>query len=240
MRDLIMILSGIVGGTLFIVIRNYIIKRLKSQLVTGQAPISTEQFSLLKFIHGMTNVNNPVSWAKDIHDIFNLRKLIIVGVIISVITGYSYWKGQQSKPVQLIINEESEFTIPVPHSDLALYKAKNSTELQWINTITNKVVGKVKVKDIPELNKKLRPYGFQIKPFFTGGGSIGEKKTGFEMGLGVDVFKWYRSNLNAWLTNLGGYVGIGYQLTDNFDILVGIGKGFNGDNRTYLGGKFKF
>ena len=239
-RDLIMILSGIIGGTLFIVIRNYIINRLKNKLLTGQNPVSTEQFSLLKFIHGMTNVNNPVSWAKDIHDLFNLRKLIIVGVIISAIMGYSYWKGQQSKPVQLIINEETEFAIPVPNSDLALFHPKNSTQLQWINATTGKVISIVKVKDIPELNKKLRPYGFRLKPFVIAGGSLGEKKSGFEAGAGIDFFKWFKNNLNAFLTNRGAYLGVGYQLTDNFDIMLGAGKGWKGDNRVGIFGKWKF
>lgn len=241
MRDLIMIGSGIFGGWLFVVIRNYILNRIKSKLPSGTV-VTQEPFSLAKFIGGMTTLKTGTGWAKDIHDLFNLRKLIIVGVILSVIWGYGYYKGKVNKPVQLIISEEVEFTIPVPNSDLALFHPKHTSELQWINTVTGKVIGKVKVKDIPELAKKLRPYGFQLKPFVTAGGSLGTGGAKAEAGAGLQWFKYFRWNLNSFLTNVGIYpLGIAYQITDNFDILAGAGLGYkDGDKRIYIGGKWKF
>jgi hypothetical protein len=169
-----------------------------------------------------------------------IKTCIILLIIAGCIFGYGYWRGKINNPVQLAISEEVEFTIPVPNSDLALYHPKHSSELQWINTITGKVVGKVKVKDIPELKKLLKPYGFHLKPFVTVGGSLGEKKTGFEAGAGIDFFKYFRWNANAFITNLGAYLGAGYQITDNFDIMLGAGKGWKGDNRVGIFGKFKF
>jgi hypothetical protein len=267
LKDAIMILSGVIGGTIFILIKNKFFTKAKIAIVKiipdedkakvkelyekGLVPEKlykevcsvlepTEQFDTKKAVTGLTNLKNPVLWMKDIASIFNLRKLIIIGIIISVIAGYSYYKGRINKPVQLIISEEVEFTIPVPNSDLALYHPKHSTELQWINTVTGKVVGKVKVKDIPELKKLLKPYGFHLKPFVTVGGSLGEKKTGFEAGAGIDFFKYFRWNANAFITNLGAYLGAGYQITDNFDIMLGAGKGWKGDNRVGIFGKFKF
>jgi hypothetical protein len=169
-----------------------------------------------------------------------IKTAIILLIIGAGIFGYGYWKGHSGKPVNLVISEEVEFTIPVPNSPLALHKAKHSTELQWINIETGKVIATVKVKDIPELAKKLKPYGFQFKPFVTAGGSLGESKAGFEAGAGIDFFKWFRYNANAFITNLGAYLGLGYQITDNFDIMLGVGKGWKGDNRVGLFGKFKF
>ena len=133
-----------------------------------------------------------------------------------------------------------KFTIPVPNSPLALYKAKHSTELQWINLESGKVISVVKVKDIPELKKILKPYGFRFKPFVTTGGSLGDSGAKFEAGAGIDFFKWFKANANVFLTNVGAYLGVGYNITDNFDIMLGAGKGFKGDNRVYLGGKWKF
>jgi len=267
LKDVIMVVSGIVGGTLFILLKNKIFGKAKTAVIkiipdadkakvkelyekglvpealykqVCTVPTPTECFDTKKAINGVVNVSNPVLWMKDIASIFNLRKLIIVGVILSAIWGYGYYKGHTNKPVNLVINVEAEFTIPVPNSVLALVKTKGSTELKWVNLETGKIIGIVKVSDIPELKKALKPYGFRLKPFICAGGSIGESKAGFEAGAGVDFFKWFKWNANAFITNLGGYLGVGYNITDNFDIMIGAGKGWKGDNRVGLFGKFKF
>jgi hypothetical protein len=267
LKNCLMILGGIIGGTLFVFIKNKIFNTAKKEVVkiipeadkakvkelyekglvpeklykeVCETPEPKEGFSTKKFLSGMLNIGSSVGWAKDIASIFNLRKLIIIGVIIGVIFGYGYYKGKINKPVKLLIDEAVEFTIPVPNSSLALYHPKHSTTLQWINLETGKIIGTVKVKDIPELKKLLKPYKFQLKPFVTAGGSLGENKAGFEAGAGIDFFKWFKLNANAFVTNLGGYLGVGYNITDNFDVMVGAGKGWKGDNRVGLFGKWKF
>jgi len=265
LKDVLMILGGVVGGCIVIFIKNKFFTKAKAAVVNiipeadkakikelyeknlipkkvyeEVFPPTTETFNSTKAVSGLINIKNPVLWAKDIASIFNLRKLIIVGVILAVIFGYGWYKGKTNKPVQLAISEEVEFTIPVPNSSLALYHPKHSTTLQWINLETGKVVGTVKVKDIPELKKLLKPYGFRFKPFFTAGGSLGATGAKAEAGAGIDFFKYFKWNANAFLTNVGAYLGVGYQLTDNFDILAGYGQGYKGDQRTYIGGKFRF
>lgn len=267
LKDIIMVASGIIGGTLVIFIKNKFFSKAKEAVVKiipeadkakvkelyekglvpekvykeiCTVPTPTECFDPKKAVNGVVNIKNPVLWMKDIASIFNLRKLIIVGVILAVIWGYGYYKGKINKPVQLAISEEVEFTIPVPNSNLALYHAKHSSTLQWINLETGKVIGTVKVKDIPELKKLLKPYGFHFKPFVTAGGSLGNK-SGFEAGAGIDFFKWFKWNANIFATNLGTYLGAGYQITDNFDIMLGYGKGWKqGDNRVGIFGKWRF
>jgi len=232
LKNILLILGGIIGCFIAIKIHEVLKKQASDT--------SKEKFVLSKFASGMLDIFSPVGWAKDIYSLLNLRKLIVYTIIIVSIFGYGLYRGKINKPVQLAISEEVEFTIPVPNSNLALYHPKHSTELQWINLETGKVVSKVKVKDIPELKKLLKPYGFQFKPFVTAGGSLGENKTGFEAGAGIDFFKWYKLNANAFVTNLGGYLGVGYNITDNFDVMVGAGKGWKGDNRIGLFGKWKF
>ena len=228
-----MIIGGIIGGYLFIKIRQKVINQTKQ--------IAEEKFNLPKFTSGMLNVTSPVGWAKDIASLFSLRKLIIIGIIISAIWGYGYYKGKVNKPVQLVIDEAVEFTIPVPHSDLALYKAKHSTQLQWINTVTGKVISVVKVKDIPELAKKLRPYGFILEPIIVAGGSLGESGAGFEAGAGVSWFKWFKAKIDSFITSRGIYpAGVSYGLTENSGIGLGAGMGFKGDKRVILYYKWRF
>ena len=277
LKDVISVVSGILGGVAFYFFKDKIFNKAKTTAKTvilkkvvsaeemakakdlyegGFISKSTyeellphavavpETFDAVKAVTGLTKINDPVLWMKDISSIFNLRKIMIylaiLGVIATAIFGYGYYKGKINKPVQIAVNAEMEFTIPVPNSPLALHHGKNSTTLEWINLETGRVVATVKVKDIPELQKILKPYGFRFKPFVTVGGSLGEKKTGFEAGAGIDFFKWFKWNANAFITNLGGYLGVGYNITDNFDIMLGVGKGFSGDNRVGLFGKFKF
>ena len=267
LKDMLMIAGGILGGTIFVLLKNKIFGKAKAAVVkiipeedkakvkdlyekglvpealykqVCTVPTPTECFDSKKAVTGLLSVNNKVLWMKDIASIFNLRKLVIIGVIIAFISGYGYWKGKTSKPVNLVIDVAAEFTIPVPNSPLALVKQKNSTELKWINLETGKVVGTVKVKDIPELKKVLKPYGFRFRPFMTAGGSLGNTGAKAEVGAGVDFFKYFKWNANAFLTTVGAYLGVGYNLTDNFDVLAGFGLGYKGDQRVYLGGKWRF
>jgi hypothetical protein len=189
----------------------------------------------------MLNIGSSVGWAKDIASIFNLRKLIIIGVIIGVIFGYGYYKGKINKPVKLLIDEAVEFTIPVPNSPLALYKAKHSTELQWIHLESGKVISVVKVKDIPELKKILKPYGFILEPIAVAGGSLGEGGAGFDAGLGISWFKWFRAKIDSFITNKGFYpLGVSYGLTENSGVGLGAGIGYKGDKRVILYYKWRF
>ena len=229
-KSILFILSGLAIGILFVFIKNKVMSKTKE--VIG------EKFDTPKFVSGLTNITSSVSWAKTISTLFNARVLIIIGIIVGVIYGYGFYKGRLGKPVNFQISFEEEINIPVPKDTIAFQKPKFSSKAYWLKENGTKQT--MIVKDVPSLAKALRPYGFRLRPFFTAGGSLGEKKSGGDLGLGIDFVKWYRSNVNIWITHQGGYVGIGYQITTNFDILIGAGKGYSGDNRAYLGGKWKF
>ena len=110
------------------------------------------------------------------------------------------------------------------------------------------VLKTIKTRDIPGLQKALKPIGIDIHPFFTAGGSIGTRVNngesrnsgGFEADIGTSLFKFYKIHLNTFLTNRGIYLGPDYKLTDNFGILGGVGKGYEGSTRMFIGGKFDF
>jgi hypothetical protein len=228
LKDGIMILSGIIGGYLFLKIRQKIVAQTKS--------VVEEKVSLPKFINGMTNVTSKVGWLKDIHDILNLRKLIIIGVIIGCIYGYGWYRGKQGVQPILDWHGKEEW---VQLNEHYLHVKPDGT-MEVVDSDKKTILKKITVKDLENLKKNLRPYGFHLKPFVTAGGSLGNK-AGFEAGAGIDFFKWFKWNTNAFLTNLGAYLGVGYQITDNFDIMLGAGKGWReGDTRVGLFGKWRF
>ena len=195
-----------------------------------------EPISGKKFVEGMFGLNNPVGWVKDIVSLFNLRKLIIYAMALGIFFGWGWYKGRLEADVHFDLRGK-QATIQLNEHFLKIEKDGTAKVVDK----EGNVLKTIKVKDIPELRRALRPFGLQLKPFVTAGGSISAIDTGFEAGAGVDFFKWYKSNLNAFLTNKGIYLGLGYQITDNFDILLGTGKGYTaGDTRIYLGGKWKF
>lgn len=262
LKDVIMILSGIVGGTLLVLLKNKLFNKAKQEIVkvipeedkaklkelfdkglvpekvykdVCSVPTATECFDKTKAIDGLTNIKSPVLWMKDIASLFNLRKLIIIGVIIAAIWGYGYYKGKINKPVQLAIDENVEFTINVPNSDLALYHPKHSTKLQWINADTGRVISEVKVADIPELKKLLRPYGFTLDPVFVAGGSFSNTGAGFEGGVGLRYFKYFKWVADVCVTNKGIYpFGVSYKLTDNTAIGLSAGTGYKEGERGFF------
>lgn len=198
-----------------------------------------EPWSLFKFLSGMFHIGDAVKWSKDIASIFNIRKLIIYALIIGAIYGYGYVRGIQNKPVHVELGGKE--AIVELNENLFLHILPDGT--LHTQDKDGKMVSKIKVKDIPALEKKLNPIGVDLRPFATMGGSIGtgDKGASAEAGLGLQLYKIYKVHLDAWLTNVGAYVGADYALTDNFGVIGGVGKGYNGDdNRVYIGGKWKF
>jgi len=228
LKDIVMILSGIIGGYLFIKIRQKIINQTKG--------IVEEKFNVSKFVSGMTNVTSSTGWAKDIYSLFNLRKLIIVGVILSVIFGYGYWKGRTNAPVNLNL-QGKEVTIKLNEHYLKIEKSGDTKVLDK----DGKVLKVIKVKDIPELSKALRPYGFILEPVVVLGSGIGLNGIEGEAGLGLSWIKYFKYNLDSFLTNKGIYpLGISYKITDNSGAGLGVGKGWQGDNRIIMYYKWRF
>jgi len=230
-KNILLILGGIIGCFIFVKIHEVLKKQANNK--------SEEKFLISKFAAGMLDVFSPVGWAKDIYSLLNLRKLIVYTIIIISIFGYGLYRGKINKPVQFNLNYEAEMTIPVPNEAKAFYKPKNSSEAYWLMEDGSKKV--IIVKDIPELRKALKPFGLDIRPFVTAGGSLGQTGAKAEAGIGLQYFKWYIVYLNAFLTNVGLYpAGVSYRITDNFDILGGYGYGYKGDQRFFLGGKWRF
>ena len=233
-KDIVMILSGVIGGCLFVMIRNKIVANVKAKI--NNTEISVEKFSLAKFLNGMFNLKSAKEWAKDIYSLFNLRKLIIVGVILGVIFGYGYYKGR--------MNTEVKFDLRGKEASIQLNEHFLKIEKDGTAKVVDKkgnILKTIRVKDIPGLQKALRPYGFKCEPIVVAGGSLGESGAGIEAGAGLSWFKYFKWNLDSFVTSKGLYpLGTSYQLTDNSGLGLGAGIGYKGDKRVILYYKWKF
>jgi len=206
---------------------------------------SHEPFSWKKVIKGMFSLLDPVEWAQTFREmgITDVRKWIIVALILCGIYGYGYFKGNANKPVHFDMRGKEAHIALNEHY---LHVLPDGTA--QVEDKDGKVLKKIAVKDIPQLRKALKPIGIDVEPFFTAGGGIGmttksgdsKVDAGLEAGIGTSFFKIYKIHLDTWLTNRGIYLGADYGLTENFGIISGIGKGYKGDNRMYFGGKWKF
>jgi hypothetical protein len=263
MKEIIMVLSGLIGGILFVIIKNKIFSQTKKELIkiipeedknkikelyekglvpekvykeVCSVPEPTECFNKEKAITGLTNITNKVLWMKDMASIFNLRKLIIIGVILGVVFGYGWFKGRQGAPVHFDMRGK-EATIQLNEHYLKIEKDGTAKVIDKYG----KVLKTIRVKDIPELERALRPFGFIIEPIVVAGGSIGETGAGVEAGGGISWFKWYRSKLDAFITSKGVYpLGVSYSITDRSGMGLGMGFGYKGDRRIIFYYKWRF
>jgi hypothetical protein len=256
--------SGILGGFIFVLAKKFIFNKAKQEVLKVVSdedkakikelydkgvvsfneyknkcltPVKQEEcFSINKLKDGVLNVTSGTKWAKDIASIFNLRKLIIVGVILGAIYGYGWYKGRVGAPVRFDMRGQ-EATIQLNEHYLKIEKDGTAKVIDK----DGNVLKTIKVQDIPGLRKALRPYGFMCEPIFVAGGSLGETGPGFEAGAGISWFKWYKSKLDSFITYRGLYpLGVSYSITDNSGIGLGAGIGLKGDKRVILYYKFKF
>ncbi len=184
---------------------------------------------------------HPVRVATD-----TLKILLILGLIAGGIWAWGYYKGKKkatdSRPVQIELKYGKEAMIDLGNGEWLHIDKDGNVHIQDSNDDkTAKVHRVIQAKDVPGLWEELKPYGFDVRPFITAGGSIGQAGPKQEVGVGMQWYRFYKVYLNSFITTAGAYpVGISYRLTDNFDIMTGVGWGYSGDQRLYLGGKMRF
>ncbi|KKL70546.1 hypothetical protein LCGC14_2103780, partial [marine sediment metagenome] len=236
LKEILYTLAYVVGGMVlvltFIGIRKWIIKR-GLNIVKGKKS-NKEVFEWKKF-KKIFSLGSAAEWAKSIKEIIDLRKFLIYATILITIWGFGYYRGLQTKPIKMDIGYGKEVTLKLDKNFLHIGK----DGIVRLVDKNKKVIKVISVKDIPELRRKLSPYGFQLKPIGIAGASIGRHgDTAIEAGAGVSVFRVYKAELDAFLTGVGAYVGTSYKITDNAGIGLGIGKGYKRfDDRVIVYGK---
>ena len=214
-------------------------KKLGVTVTSITNPDSKEEtFQVKKFLTGLGGLFNPVGWAKDFVGLFNIRKLTIYMLILSCIFAYGYWKGNQNIPVNIDLGYGKEARIDINGEYLYIDKEGN---VYLKDTKTDKIIKQISVKDVPALKRKLAPIGLQFEPVFVIGSGFGDKGVEGEAGVGFSWLRYWKWRLDSFITNRGIYpLGTSYQITDNSGIGLGVGKGWEGDNRVILYYRFKF
>jgi hypothetical protein len=217
------------------VIKNKIFSQIKKEV---------EPFVPEKLKEGLTNLTGKVSWAKTLTQELSIRtwliRLTLLGIIIGAVYGYGWWRGRQGIQPVLDWKGKEEW---VSLNEHYLHVKKDGT-MEVVATDKKTVLKKITIKDLENLKKNLRPYGFELKPIGILGIGIGKREANSEAGIGVSFFKWYLNNLDTFLTNKGIYLGVSYRLEkiglENTSIGVGAGKGYKEDNRAIFYGRVKF
>lgn len=197
-----------------------------------------EVFTWRRFRGGFFGLLNPIGWAKDLIGLFNVRKLVLYAIVLICVGTYFYVQGRGNNPVQVDIGYGKEAIIEINEEGDHLYIDKKG--YVYIRDKDNNVLKQVSVKDIPGLKKKLAPIGFQLQPIFVGGVGIGDEGTTGEVGVGISFLRYWKMQLETFLTQKGIYLGTSYQITDNSGAGMAVGKGYKGDNRLILYYRFNF
>lgn len=232
MKVLVYVVVGIIIGLVF----SYLNAKIRARV----SNVVKEKFDWKKFKSGFLTVRDPVLWVKDFYHFFNVRKLLVYLIILGVFYGVGYYKAIQQKPVYFDVSYGKEIEIKLDGHYLHIYK---NGEV-WVEENGEKIK-RITVKDIPELKKKLSPFGIDIKPIAIIGGGIGDNKFEGEGGAGLQLLRYWKGRLDTFLTNKGIYLGLSYKLDfknllNNSAVGVGIGKGYSGDDRVIIYWRFNF
>jgi len=207
-----------------------------------------QKFNKKKFIDGLTDIKSATDWAKDIVQLFNLRKIIIYIILTTLFAGFWYWRGFRNTEAIIDIGYEDEIIMNAPRNyqyfeNLAVHKNKNSNNWNWINSVSKEQYAKVLLKDVPQ-SAKLRPYGFCSKLIGFYGVGSGLSYIGIEVGIGYRFVRLWSFRTEIIATNKGGYLSASYKVKrfifENTYLNVGVGKGYKGDDRVILGINVEF
>lgn len=197
-----------------------------------------EVFTWRRFRGGFFGLLSPIGWAKDLIGLFNVRKLVLYAIILISVATYFYVQGRGTKPVLIDIGYGKEAILELNEKGEYVHIAKNGSV--YYKDKDGNVLKQLTVSDIPGLKKKLAPIGFQLQPIFVGGLGLGYKGAEAEVGVGVSFFRYWKMQLETFLTQKGLYLGTSYKVTTNSGAGLAIGKGFGGDSRVMLYYRFNF
>ena len=203
----------------------------------GKESFSWEKFKKIFYLGSL------VEWVKSLKElgILDLRKWVIIGVIIGGVYGYAYFQGRLNAPVQVNMSYDKAWVMNLNGEEI--YKPKFSNDVFIRDSKTKEILKQIKAKDMGLLRKKLQPISFQLKPIFVAGGGVGAEGLSGELGAGISWLRMWQYRIDTFLTQKGIYIGTSYKLKslENSAIGVGIGKGFQKlDNRVIFYWRFNF
>lgn len=195
-----------------------------------------EAFQWKKFAK-MFTLFDKVEWIKSIKEMIDLRKLTIYLLIAGSVYAWAYYQGRINSVVKFNLDFEKAFKLKLDGHYLV--KPKDSARLE-IQDPDGTVIKVIRAKDLPDLAKKLKPVGFELKPIGVLGYGVGESGGSFEGGAGISFLRYWKWRIETFLTNKGAYLGTSRKITDNSSLGIGAGKGYKGDNRVLLYYRWEF
>jgi hypothetical protein len=246
MNDILVLIGMFIAGALFMWLRPKIFRRAKKTVKEKVGLNSSvgnvfktngeEVFQWKKFLK-IFNLGSGIEWIKSIKEIIDLRKFVIYSLILSCIFGYGWWKGKQGVPIKVDIGYGKEARIKLNGSFLHITKDGEV----WVEDNEGNKLKQISVKDIPALKKKLAPIGLQLKPIGILAGSMGDDGISGELGGGISWLRYWSWRIDSFITNRGIYpLGTSYKITDNSGLGLGVGKGWEGDNRVTIYYRWRF
>lgn len=142
------------------------------------------------------------------------KGIVTIVIICSLIAGIFYWKGIKNTPVEIgndLIAYDKEFTLRLDKVELsklenpALKKPKNSRLLYYYDWRNDTLGNPIKVEDIEELRKKLKPYGWESKLIGVMGIGASLSDVSAEAGIGYRYVKLWQIRGEMVVTNKGIY-----------------------------------
>ncbi len=270
MKDILVLIGMFVAGILFMWIRQKIFKGvkkfIKGKMGLGVIDIKKERIRMLNEPYQIkTPLNASIgnvykkngeevfqwkkfkktfsllgagSWGKTLSFWFNFKNWTIILFIVGILMGWSYWKGQQGKPIIVPLGYGKEAKIDLNGEYLHIDKTGN---VYLKDTKTDKIIKHISVKDIGGLKRKLAPFGFEFTPIAFIGMGLGKAGAEGEGGVGLSWLRYHKYRIQSFITNRGFYpIGLGYKITDNAGLTIGVGKGWKGDERVTIGFHFEF
>lgn len=235
-KEILLLSSFFLAGIIFMWIRNKLNNKVKATITNNTS--TKEPFSMEKFKKAF-NLADKVEWIKDFVSLFNARKLTIYCLVIGIIYAYGWYKGRLNAPIKVDLGFEKEWIMNIDGEEI--YKPKDSNDVYIRDSETKEILKHIKHKDMGILREKVKPIAFQFKPIFIEGIGNGDKGIKHEVGAGLSYLRYWKWNLDAFLTNKGAYpIATSYKLTDSSSIGGGWGKGYKGDDRVIVYWRFTF
>ena len=186
------VLLGILIGIVIVFFRSFLFNE------------SREEFFDKNKFKKFYKLNEPVLWLKDLYHIINLRKIVIYSIVILTVFGWGEYTGLKERTPTFDLKGKETY---IKLNNHYLHIKKDGTA-EVVDKDKKTILKTIKVKDIPLLREKLKPYGIDINPI----GILGYSKKE-EIGIGLQFLKWFKWRLDLPLiTNRGVYGGVSYKL----------------------------
>lgn len=165
---------------------------------------------------------------------------IFTAIIVGLVYYFGYKQGQNSTPINLGGDNQSEWFTNIPPNVVKIQKFPNDDNYYYIYENGTKEV--IKLQDVKNLKKEPFASIGRLEPIFVAGGSIGDTKLKYpELGAGLNFAKIWRLKGSVYITSFPAiYAGVNYNIHRDWGLMVGYGISTKGDKRVNISSVWRF